>query len=194
MSEIAQSIDEVIKLGLADILKANGYKKTGRNWHKPIRNNWLIVNVQASSGNIGGEGKFTINLGVYQAEIAALAGDSPINGKPKEYESTISERLGILAYGRDHWWLVNRASSLKEIAADVVEKMGSFGIPWLNSHSEASQISAALENSPSLHAVCAALVCGDRSAAEQRLHTAVQSRPAAKAHFQSWAVKNGFAI
>jgi hypothetical protein len=194
MSEIAQSVDEIIKLGLADLLKTNGYKKSGRNWHKPVQDNWLIVNVQASSGNTGSEGKFAINLGVYHAEIAALAGQSTIDGKPKEYDSTVRERLGMLAYGRDHWWAINSVSNLKEIAAEVVEKMSSFGIPWLNSHTEASQISAALENTPSLHAVCAALASGNKSVAEQRLIAAIQSRPAAKAHFHSWATKNGFAL
>lgn len=194
MSEIAQSIDEIIKLGLADFLKTQGYKKSGRNWHKPIQNNWLIVNVQASSGNIGSKGKFTINLGVYHAEIATLAGQASIDGKPKEYDSTVRERIGILAYGQDRWWVVDSTSNLEEIAAEVVEKMSSFGIPWLNSHIEASQISAALKDTPSLHAVCAALVAGNKSEAEQRLVAAIQARPAAKAHFLSWATKNGFVL
>lgn len=101
MSEIARSIDEVIRLGLADWMKAHSFKKNGRNWHKNQGGNWLIVNVQASQWNMGNEGKFTINPGVYATAIAALAGKKPLEGKPKEYESTVRERLGVLAYGED---------------------------------------------------------------------------------------------
>ncbi|MBX5068619.1 DUF4304 domain-containing protein [Rhizobium lentis] len=96
-------IDDVIKLGFADLLRAHGFKKSGRNWHKADGENWLIVNVQASRSNFGDRGQFTVNLGVYMASVAALSGEGVAAGKPKEYESTIRERLGSLAYGQDHW-------------------------------------------------------------------------------------------
>ncbi|RUM16864.1 DUF4304 domain-containing protein [Rhizobium phaseoli] len=129
MGEAARGIDEVIKLGLADLLKAHGFKRSGRNWHRADGENWLIVNVQASSSNFGENGKFVINLGVYVAAVAALAGEAPIDGKPKEYDSTIRERLGSLAYGEDHWWAIESGSNLDLISADLVEKMLSVGLP-----------------------------------------------------------------
>jgi hypothetical protein len=191
MSEIARSIDEVLRLGLTDWMKAHSFKKSGRNWHKKLGDNWLIVNVQASEGNMGSEGKFAINLGVYATAIAALAGQKPLEGKPKEYESTVRKRLGVLAYGYDRWWSITPHSDLNAISADVVEKMQLFGLPWLNAHTENSQISAALKDTPSLLSICSAWVTGSREEATSRLKAAIAARPAAESHFSAWALKNG---
>ncbi|WP_459204243.1 DUF4304 domain-containing protein (plasmid) [Ralstonia pseudosolanacearum] len=191
MSQISRSIDEVIRLSLADWMKAHGFKKNGRNWHKNQDDNWLIVNVQASQWNVGNEGKFAINLGVYATAIAALAGQRPLEGKPKEYESTVRVRLGVLAYGDDHWWSIAPHSDLTAISADVVEKMQLFGLPWLDAHTENWQISAALKDTPSLLSVCSAWVTGSRDEAATRLRAAIAARPAAGSHFSAWALKNG---
>lgn len=194
MGDVARSIDEVIKLGLADLLKTHGFKKSGRNWHRADGENWLIVNVQASRSNFGEIGKFTVNLGVYAAAVAALAGQGAINGKPKEYDSTIRERLGNLAYGRDHWWEIESGSNLDLISADLVEKMLSVGIPWFDSHRDIAHLAAALRNSPSLLSISAAWLDGDRDEAVRRLREAIERRPAAKEHFSAWAINNGVAL
>ncbi|WP_267550212.1 DUF4304 domain-containing protein [Rhizobium rhizogenes] len=194
MSDIAHSIDEVIKLGFADLLKAHGFRKSGRNWHRADGENWLIVNVQASSGNFGESGKFTVNLGIYFAAVASLAGQTPISGKPREMDSTLRERLGTLAYGRDHWWAIEAGSNLNSISDDLVEKMRSFGMPWLESHRDLSHVAAALRDSPSVLSASAVLLAGDKEEATRRLREAIEGRPAAKAHFTAWAIKNGIAL
>jgi len=194
MGQVARSIDEVIKLGFADLLKAHGFKKTGRNWHRADGENWLIVNAQASSSNSGENGKFVVNLGVYAAAVAALAGEAPIDGKPKEYDSTIRERLGSLAYGEDHWWAIESGSNLDLISADLVEKMLSVGFPWLETHRDISHLAAALRNRPSLLSVSAAWLVGDKDEAIRRLREAIERRPAARERFSAWASKNGVAL
>ncbi|ANM11344.1 MULTISPECIES: DUF4304 domain-containing protein [unclassified Rhizobium] len=194
MGEIARSIDQVIKLGFADLLKVRGFKKTGRNWHRADGENWLIVNVQASSSNSGKNGKFVVNLGVYVAAVAALAGKVEMHGKPKEYESTIRERLGSLAYGEDHWWAIESGSNLDLISADLVEKMLSVGFPWLETHRDISHLAAALRNSPSLLSVSAAWLAGDKDEASRRLRGAIERRPAARERFSAWAINNGVAL
>ncbi|MHA6829496.1 DUF4304 domain-containing protein [Ralstonia pseudosolanacearum] len=147
--------------------------------------------MQASQGNMGNEGKFAINLGVYATAIAALAGQKPLGGRPKEYESTVRKRLGVLAYGEDRWWSVTPDSDLNATSADVIEKMQLFGLPWLNAHTESWRISAALKDTPSLLSVCSAWVTGSREEAISRLKAAVASRPAAESYFSAWALKNG---
>jgi hypothetical protein len=90
-------------MGLAPLVKKEGFSKSGRNFHRQSGNNWLVVNVQASQGNIGTHGKFTINLGVYLPEVSLLVSD-PLRGKPKEYDCTVRKRIGCLMPGaRDHW-------------------------------------------------------------------------------------------
>jgi len=194
MSEIAGKIDEVIKLGLADFLKAQGFKKSGRNWHKSDGDNWLMVNVQASSGNSGGAGKFAINLGIYFAAVAAMAGQIPPDGKPKEGSATISNRLGVLVHGKDHWWDIGANSDLNAIAADVVQGMQRVGLPWLDTHRQLAHLSAALKGQPSLSSVSAAWISGDKEDAIGRLKAAISSRPAAAARYTAWATRNGVAL
>jgi hypothetical protein len=194
MSEIAQRIDEVIKIGLVDLLKLQGFKKAGRNWHRAEGDNWLIVNVQASTSNVAAGGKFTVNLGVYITAVELLAGQAATVGKPTESQATVRERLGVLAHGSDSWWTIEQSSDLDAIAADIGDKMLSLGLPWLNAHVDISHVAAALENTPSLRAVSAALLAGDRDGAANRLQKATVSRPAAQKHFAAWAARNGVTI
>lgn len=191
MSEIYKKIDEVIKLGLASFMKSEGFKKSARNWHKQEGDNWLVVNVQSSSGNIGAEGAFTINLGVYNAEISSLAGKAPLTGKPKEYEATVRERVGVLAHGVDHWWKIEKESELSHIAQEVVDEMKNYGVPWLNTHQSVSAIAESLEQQPSLESLSAAFLSGGEAAAILRLKKAIESRPRAKDRYVSWAKKVG---
>ena len=194
MSETAKRIDNVIKLSFADLMKRHGFKKSGRTWHKHQDDDWLIVNVQASSGNTGNQGKFTINLGVYSFKVARAAGQREIKGKPKEYDSTIRERLGVLAYGRDHWWVVDPHSELDDISSDLVKIMEEFGLPWLDSHVDVSNIAEALKRQPSIESAAAALLSGNKAAAVERLQNAIRSRPAAAKRLQSWASKVGLEL
>lgn len=192
MSEITKSIDAVIALGLAASLKAVGFRKAGRTWHKAIGEDYLIVNVQASSGNVGSDGKFTINLGVYNSEIAKLTG-AATQEKPKEYQAIIRERIGPISYGHDHWWEIHKNTDLSVVSADVVEKMEKYGLPWLDNHQSISSISQALKQQPSLQSVAAALIAEGKEEALARLRFALVKRPAAKAGFTSWATKNDLA-
>lgn len=191
---IASRIDEVIKLGFADFLKTNGFRRSGRNWHRLDGESWLIVNLQASKWNSGETGQFTVNLGIYVAAVASLSGEAAIIGKPRELQATIRERLGSLAYGRDQWWVIETSSNLSSISADLVEKMRSIGVPWLETHREMSHLVVALRDTPSLVSASAALLVGDRAEATRLLRKAIEDRPAAKQHFTTWAIKNGIAL
>lgn len=194
MEKIADLIDEIIKLGIADFLKIHGFKKTGRTWHLIKDDNWLIVNLQASTTNMGGEGKFTINVGVYVPAIVALDGQLPANGKPKEYDSTIRKRLGSLFSGQDYWWEVDSTSDLFLISSDVVEKLNCYGLPWLQTHSNIAAISEALKDNPSLVSICAALLADGKEEASKRIQRAITERPSAKTRLHSWALENNISL
>lgn len=191
MSIISEKLDELIRLGLSDFMKAKGFKKTARSWHKKIGRDWFIVSIQSSSANLGSEGAFTINLGVYSAEVSLLAGQVPVTGKPKAYEATVRERVGSLAYGSDYWWKMDSRSGLGCLAQDVVSKMQRYGIPWLESHRSISVIAGSLEKQPSLESFAAALLAGGEAQAIARMKKAIASRPRAKAGYIAWADRVG---
>src|SRR5215467_1430359 len=112
-SQIAESIDQLIKYGVAQLMKANGFSRSGRTFHRAEGEDWQVVNLQASQSNVGEIGRFTINLGVYLPRISVLAG-KPVPGKPKEYECTHRERIGrCMAGGLDQWWEINASTDLQ---------------------------------------------------------------------------------
>lgn len=190
MSEISESIDAVIAQGLSMQLKSAGFKKTGRTWHKQTPTGWQVVNVQASSGNIGSVGKFAINLGIYCTAIAEMA-EAAVEGRPKEYQTTLRERLGVLAKGQDYWWQISELVDLAKVSAEVVTLMESHGLPWLDHHSSVPAISEVLKVQPSLQSVASAYLSGGKEASLTRLRWALAERPAAKTRLIVWARKHG---
>jgi hypothetical protein len=134
MNEISKSIDAVIRDGLAKALKSDGYKKAARTFHRIEEKCIKVVNVQASQGNIGSEGKFTINLGVYLPLIESwLERIKPSTGLPKEYECTTRSRIGsLMPDQQDFWWPVNPQTNLAGLALEVRKAWETYGKPWLN--------------------------------------------------------------
>lgn len=134
MSEISRIIDGVIKLSLAKTLKEEGYRKSARNFHLVSKTVVRMVNVQASQGNFGNEGKFTLNLGVYLPAIANFLSNGLGQGElPKEYQCTVRERMGeLMPRHRDHWWAINPKSDLHAVAEEVNKAWLKCGKPWLD--------------------------------------------------------------
>ena len=193
MSEIGKLVDRTIALGLAELMKANGYRKAARNWHRASGDDWLLANVQSSVWNRASEGRFTVNLGVYSARVEELAGGPAPTRKPVMAGSTVQDRAGSLAYGRDHWWTIGPVTDLDALSEDVVRTMREHGLPWLRSHAELPAISRALARQPSRQAVAAALLSGDAEEATARFRKAVADRPAGSERLRSWTKDVGLA-
>ncbi len=187
--EIGKRIDETIRLGLAPLLKQQGFSKSGRTFHRLTGVVWQVVNVQASQGNSDASGKFTINVGVYVPEVAVLAGQAPIAGKPKEYECTVRERIGtLMPGGADHWWVLLPSTDLAVVATSVTQAVTAYGLPWLDAHASVQQVTQALACQPSVMAAAAALAA-DRDEAIKRIKRMETERPLAGGTARAWAKK-----
>ncbi|MCC4262860.1 DUF4304 domain-containing protein [Oceanimonas baumannii] len=186
MNEIGKRVDQVIKEGLSKVMKENGFKKSGRTFLKELEDGWHIVNIQASSGNLGTDGKFAVNLGVINNAISEKSG-LKLPSKPKEYDSTVRERLGILVHDEDYWWEISDQTDISELANEISEAMSSHGFPWLQKYSSIADISDKLKQQPSLQSITAALLMGDELEAKARYDQILLDRPAAKSRFKSWA-------
>src|SRR5690606_34171070 len=108
------------------------FRKKGRNYRLASDRSVAVLNIQASKWNEGSSGRFTVNLGVHWPEIARLM-DGPIVGdEPKEYECTLRTRIGSLMPGNlDRWWDINEHTVDHLLAAEIVEVVKRFGLPWL---------------------------------------------------------------
>ena len=132
MSEIGNAIDAVIRGGLAPLMKREGFKKSGRNFLKVDSESVAVLNVQASTSNLGATGKFTINLGRYFPSVARAVGEPEFEGPPKEYDCTVRLRIGhLLPKNLDHWWTVGPETNIEQLALDIARVVEDVGLPWL---------------------------------------------------------------
>lgn len=160
MSEIKRKIDRIIEIGPKPMLKTTGFRKSGRTWFRETGESVQVVNVQASQVNMGGEGRFYINLGVYLPELARFTGSEPI-AKPKEYECHIIDRLLPTnpVFQTGGAWEILATSDLDGLARDVQLSLEERGLPWLAARSSVREIvEAEIPASPwvmiSLHSIC----------------------------------------
>jgi hypothetical protein len=132
VSYISQRIDACVLVALAGTLRREGYRRSGRTFHRSVESCVQVVNIQASMGNFAVEGRFTINLGVYFPTVAHLMGQvSPIE-RPKEYHCAPRSRLGELLPGEaDTWWLINDQTDLQAVGTVIDAAWQRYGKPWL---------------------------------------------------------------
>ena len=178
MSDIARMIDAVIRDALALSLKEDGYKKTGRNFHKVSKAVIRVVNVQASQWNYDGSGQFTINLGIYLPRIAKLT-DREYRGKglPKGHNCTGSERIGtLMPKGLDYWWTVTTRTSTAALAKHLAKSWQEYGKPWLDEPWEDLRAARKLllSNDQWWGAIAASVLLGDLDWASRELRKIIK--------------------
>ena len=190
MSEIAKLIDDIIRLDLAKRLKADGYRKSGRTFHFTSDLRTVVVNVQGSKSNLGDDGKFTINLGIYFPDVAKITGAIPFTGSfPKEYNCTIRQRLGkLMTDGNDFWWSVSSDSDLDAIARNVGDAWAQHGKPWIDHISDLDAVNTELLKQKLFFiAAGVSLLRGRRDEATELIRQAESRQPRAAAKIQAWA-------
>ncbi len=191
MSEIGKAIDAVIRCGLAPLMKRAGFKKSGRNFLKVDSESVAVLNVQASTSNLGATGKFTINLGRYFPSVARAVGDPDLQGSPKEYDCQVRERIGFLFPEKlDHWWEVGPETNFEQLAVAVVLAVEDVGLPWLGCMHDLHSLKTQLGGIPSIK-LASVLLLGEREQAESCLREFVRVGPMARACAAAWAKRHG---
>lgn len=139
MSQINDLINTVIRSGLAQELKQNGFRKQARTFRKSLPEATLITSIQGNKWNRGQVGSFTMNLGVCFPVVARLIWlPLPrVADKPFEYDCLVRVRIGqILPNPEDYWWAIERSTDLHTLGLNVVEIWKTHGQPWLEHHAQ----------------------------------------------------------
>ena len=196
MSRVAQTIDRVIRFGLAPCLRAEGFKKQARNFYRRSNYRTDVVNIQASRWNEGASGSFTMNLGVYFPEVADLASAPPAPSVPKEYHCTVRSRIGhLMPAGTDLWWDVSGETDEEALAKEVAEAWEEFGKAWLESVASYSGATAELVSKRAFFMAAAlSLAMGERAEAEALVSQALREQPLAAGRIQEWANAHALAV
>jgi hypothetical protein len=191
MSDIGKLIDEVVALGLKQLMKENGFKKKRRNFYKEENGVYQILNVQGSIFNDANEGRFTVNLGIFFPEINKLVGIHHLQGVPTEPDCTLRQRVGHLTpQGTDHWWRVQPGDPIEQIAEHLKSLVANYGLPWLDRNRQISVALPLLKKQNPFVAAATALYEGNREEAKKIINDLIARKTAAASHARYWGKKH----
>ena len=176
MSEIAKQIDAIIKAHLAPALRGLGFKKKGRNFRRPVSDATQVINVQASMSNVGTEGKFTVNLGLYFPAAAPFVCRYQEVEDPTVLDCPVSKRIGPLMPERqDFWWSVGSATDLDSLSRAVTISVEQYAVPWLDRFSLLKEAAAGdLRRGEPIGQAALLFAAGDRAAAVRLMTSSIQ--------------------
>ncbi|WP_406698141.1 DUF4304 domain-containing protein [Singulisphaera sp. Ch08] len=121
-SPAEELLDGVLAQGVTPPLRAAGFRKTGRNYHRRKGGTVQVVNIQVSHGSTGMEKKFFVNAGVAFDAICELAG-IPVLDKVKEYECDdrgTRSRLAEMMPGAPDVWTVQAGVDPSDVTAALL--------------------------------------------------------------------------
>ena len=150
-STYADAVDE-IQRELRPLLKARGFKVSGRTFNRPTEDGLTqVINIQMGPSDPPGttyipglrenlHGLFTINLGVYVPEVARHHGGGEAKSWVQEYHCCVRTRLGRASgEKRDIWW---HARVEDVVIDDVRRRLEQGGLPFLERFSTRDKILA----------------------------------------------------
>ncbi|MEO8688395.1 MAG: DUF4304 domain-containing protein [Solirubrobacteraceae bacterium] len=116
-------------------LRARGFTRTKGTFHRPVEDNWKVVNLQKSYTSDAGEVHFTINLSVGVGALRDGLYTWADGRRPAASVCHFRERIGTLAWGLDTWWTIGPETERAPLGRTLVDALEQHGLPWLAQHS-----------------------------------------------------------
>lgn len=186
-----ENLDRVLAASLVPILRADGFRKSGRTFRRGSSEAIQVVNVQVSQWSSAGVLRVTLNYGVFHPRLHALSpagGGTPGPAGPHEYQCQLRTRIGsLLPDGRDLWWELESDADPGPLAATVRDLHERFGRPWLE---RMANPATAREHARGVDAVLLAHVTGDHAQAYRLFRALVHASPDPQA-LEAWGAKVG---
>jgi hypothetical protein len=130
-----EKVDDLLKEWIAPWMKEREFRRTRGTFRRERDGAWQIANFQRSQYSDASNVPFIVSLGV---GFAALHEDDPEwarRGWPLEPECDFRQRVGVLVEGEDHRWKVTPSTLTEPLAGEILERMDTVGLPWLDLHS-----------------------------------------------------------
>ena len=147
-----------------------------------------LVNIQSSQWNIGSDGEFTLNLGVYHRDLAELHDAMPVVESPLVQQCIVQQRIGFLMpVGRDFWWSNNPKTDLTGLGEAVAAAWVRYGKPWLEAKSTLEGAREhLLEQKHYFLVAMASFAMGKPDDAHHWLDKTVEDWPSGKERVEAW--------
>jgi hypothetical protein len=178
---------KVVVAAFAPTLKVAGYRKRGITFREEVSSTVVrLVNIQSSWWNTGDEGQFSVNLGVYHRDLAALHDGCPAVESPLVRHCIVQERLSLLmGLGKD--WSIDSKTDLVALGCDVASAWEKYGKPWLDSNSTLEGARAfLLSRNWHFLAAMASLAMGKVDDAHHWLDKSNEVWPEGKERIEAW--------
>jgi hypothetical protein len=111
-----------------------GFKKRRQSFRKTAGPNIAIVDFQRSNANEPGRLRFTVNVAVLSAAVAAEHGVDL--DKLSASDGHLRERIGSLLEKGDWWWEIDTTTNVETLAGEVAAAIRDRAIPYLDSCSD----------------------------------------------------------
>jgi len=173
----------------APTLKSAGYRKQGARFRQEVSATVIqLVNIESSRWNVGSEGEFTVNLGVYHRDLAALHDALPVVESPLVHDCIVQQRIGfVMPVGRDFWWSINPKTDLVALGAEVAAAWLKYGKPWLDAKSSLDGArDFLLEKKHYFLVAMASAAIGNQDDAHHWLDKAIKEWPSGKQRMEAW--------
>jgi hypothetical protein len=130
-----------------------GFKKRRKSFRKQVGANTCLIEFQRSTANEEGRLRFTLNLAILSAAVAAKNGQEV--EKLGAWDGHLLERVGALMGGGDKWWRIERTTDADMLTDEVVTAVRNIAVPFLDRHASDDALRALWESgqSPGLTAV-----------------------------------------
>ncbi|HEY5042065.1 MAG TPA: DUF4304 domain-containing protein [Verrucomicrobiae bacterium] len=139
-SQFAQNLD-AIQATVQSFLKPLDFRKKARVHNRRTESGLVqVISFQMGQFPIGDNyvipgfrenlyGKFAINLGVLLPCVYQVERQKPVPDFIQEYDCTIRQRLGTLAFGKDEWFEIT--DDIATLATNIVRLLDKYGLEFL---------------------------------------------------------------
>lgn len=128
-----ESIDAMVRLGLAPFLKTFGFRRRGNSFARAFEHGFDVLAVQKTSWGTKTATRFTVNLGICWPRAQELLG-RPVDGMPfSDARCTVFRRIGeVMPEHRDVWWIAKADAPLDAVQLDLLERVDRHVLPWFD--------------------------------------------------------------
>jgi len=153
-SPSSNAVDNVIKSWIKSMLISEGFRKSGRSFHRQRADMIQVVNFQTTWTNTPERAQFTINLNVILPFYHEKWTGTILPKNPGSAAPICSYRLGtLLPKGADKWWFVTPTTDFDSLSHEIAELVQSVGIPFLDKTTDISFLRQNLESEKHFHGI-----------------------------------------
>lgn len=147
-----EKFDEFVRDGVWPFLRAHGFKRTKATFHRPVDENWEVINLQRSKWSDRHAVEFTVNLAVGLAQLREHQYNWAEGERPSQRRCQLRERLGSILRDGDVWWEVGRRTDVAALANTINRAVELSALPWLHARSTEDALLALMRSESGLHA------------------------------------------